>query len=391
MFAPLTGRARLFLLLALLAALTTAAGQHSAAPPAAAQAGPGLIVSVESLGLVTFATGTIFAGTEVGGLSAVTYDAARGVYYVLSDDRSEINPARYYTVGVDLGDGSLDPGDVAFQAVTFLKQKNGDAYPPFSLDPEGAYLLRPGQLYISSEGNADGAPPLDPFVNRFNPDGKLNRELTIPAKFLPDGAETFGVRDNLAFESLTAAPDGRKLATATENALHQDGPASSLTDSSPSRLLEFELGSKRPAREFVYCVEPIPQAPIPPGAFADNGLSEMQALDNQGTFLAMERSFAVGVGNTVILYETSSQGATDVSAIEALGLSGCPAGAITPMSKSLVADFEQDLGLDPDNLEGMAFGPALPDGRLVLLVVSDNNFNPSQTTQFIALAVEFAP
>ena len=60
----------------------------------------------------------------------------------------------------------------------------------------------------------------------------------------------------------------------------------------------------------------------------------------------------------------------------------------TPVSKRLVADFEQDLGIDPDNLEGMTFGPTLPDGRVLLIVVSDNNFNPFQTTQFIALAVE---
>jgi hypothetical protein len=59
-----------------------------------------------------------------------------------------------------------------------------------------------------------------------------------------------------------------------------------------------------------------------------------------------------------------------------------------PMSKELVANFKIDLGVTPDNVEGMTFGPKLPDGRQVLIVVSDNNFNPSQTTQFIALAVE---
>jgi hypothetical protein len=41
----------------------------------------------------------------------------------------------------------------------------------------------------------------------------------------------------------------------------------------------------------------------------------------------------------------------------------------------------------PYNLEGLEFGPQLTDGRMLLIAVSDNNFNPSQTTQFIALAV----
>jgi hypothetical protein len=116
-------------------------------------------------------------------------------------------------------------------------------------------------------------------------------------------------------------------------------------------------------------------------------LVDLQALDNMGTNLAMERSFAVGVGNTVRLYETSVNGATDYSDVTALNWDGCQPSINGVMSKDLVADFEDDLGVTPDNLEGMGFGPYLPDGRRLLIVVSDNNFNPSQVTQFIALAV----
>ena len=72
------------------------------------------VVGVENLGVVTFETGTIFEDTEVGGLSGITYDAARGGYYALSDDRSQTDPARYYTVDIDFADGSLDDGDVTF-------------------------------------------------------------------------------------------------------------------------------------------------------------------------------------------------------------------------------------------------------------------------------------
>ena len=46
-----------------------------------------------------------FMGTQVGGLSGIAYDEARGVYYSLSDDPSQFGPARYYTLAVDLGDG----------------------------------------------------------------------------------------------------------------------------------------------------------------------------------------------------------------------------------------------------------------------------------------------
>jgi 3-phytase/alkaline phosphatase D len=79
------------------------------------------------------------------------------------------------------------------------------------------------------------------------------------------------------------------------------------------------------------------------------------------------------------------RGATDVSGRRALPEN------YDPMPKTLVADLEQDLGVDPDNVEGMILGPVLADGRRALILVSDNNFSESQITQFIALAVELLP
>ena len=45
------------------------------------------VVDVEFLGEVVVPTGTIFDGTEIGGLSSITFDAGRRVYYALSDDQ----------------------------------------------------------------------------------------------------------------------------------------------------------------------------------------------------------------------------------------------------------------------------------------------------------------
>ena len=42
----------------------------------------------------------------------------------------------------------------------------------------------------------------------------------------------------------------------------------------------------------------------------------------------------------------------------------------------------------PSDIEGMTFGPPLPDGRQTLIIVSDNNFGAGQFTQFIVLAVD---
>ena len=111
--------------------------------------------SLEFLGQAIVPTGTTFAGTTVGGLSSITYDAARGVFYSLSDDPSQFQPARFYTVRVDVSDGHLDNGDVAFTGVTTLQAPGGGPYPPPSLDPEGLTLTKSGELIVTSEGIAN--------------------------------------------------------------------------------------------------------------------------------------------------------------------------------------------------------------------------------------------
>ncbi|MBP0000034.1 MAG: phytase [Cyanobacteria bacterium SID2] len=345
------------------------------------------VSNIDLLGEVNFPTGLEFGGTEVGGLSGITYDAERGLYYSLSDDRSQTNPARYYTLNIDLSDGSLDNNDVNFIGVTTLLDRNGEPFPENSLDPEGLALTSYGTLIVSSEGDANNL--VNPFVREYRIDGQQLGEFSVPAKYLPTADNSNGIRNNLAFESLTLTPDGSRLYTATENALNQDGPAATVETSSLSRILEYDLATGQPAREFVYEVEEVPDEPIPADAFSTNGLVELLALDNNGTFLALERAFSVGVGNTVKLYEVNSQGALDVSGENDLFWEeeGIPFEIDPPVQKRLLLDFAE-IGVTPDNLEGLALGPVLPDGRQSLIVVSDNNFNETQSTQFVALALE---
>ena len=346
------------------------------------------VAGYELIGTINIPTGTQFEETEIGGLSSITYDPARDVYYAISDDQGTIDPVRYYTLAIDLSDGQLDPGDITFLEVTTILDPSGVPYAPTSLDPEGLTLAHEGQLYFSSEGFAARTPPVDPFINRMNLNGRHNRSLIIPDKFLPDGTSTQGVRSNLGFESLNVTPDRRTLVTASEGALAQDGPAANLGQSSFARILEYRLSSGKPGAEYVYVVNPVAETPVPENQFRVNGLVELLPLDNLGTMLALERSFSVGAeggGNTIWLYEIRTQEATDVS-----GKFSLLNETFTPVTKRLILNVEEDLGIEPDNIEGMAFGPPLPDGRLPLILVSDNNFAVTQTTQFIMLAVELA-
>jgi myo-inositol-hexaphosphate 3-phosphohydrolase/Ca2+-binding RTX toxin-like protein len=356
------------------------------------------VAGTELLGETNIETGFTFEDTEVGGLSGLVYDAANDVYYAISDDRgSENSNARFYTLEIDLSDGSLDDGDINFTDVTTLLNADGNPFPAGSIDPEGIALTDDNTVYIASEGDASQQIP--PFVNEFSLDGEQLSELPVDEKFVPNAEGTVGIRNNLAFESTTISPDGRFLYTATENALQQDGPAADVDQGSISRIVKYDLTTGEAVAEFGYNVDPVPDVPDPEDEFRTNGLVELLAIDNDGTLLALERGFSVGVGNTVKLYEVNTQGALDVSSEDDLfreepftddGETVEPAPFVIDPAviKEEILDIEADLGIEPDNLEALAFGPPLEDGRPTLIIASDNNFSDGQTTQFITLALD---
>jgi 3-phytase/alkaline phosphatase D len=346
--------------------------------PAAADLVPaaGSASNSQYVGEDVLPTGLMFRGTEVGGLSGLSYDAARNVYYAISDDRSTIDPARFYTLRIGLSDGSLDDGDVSVVDVTRLRDPRGRLFPPGSLDPESIALTPSRTLVITSEGDASQL--IDPFVREFSLRGRQLSDAPVPSYYDPAADGTSGVRTNLGFESGGFTPDGTFFFTGTENALAQDGPTATLTTTSPARILRYDH-SGRPDREFVYVVETVPDPPVPADAFATNGLVELLPL-TPTRLLAMERAFSSGVGNDVRIYLVDTAGATNTLGVRALpaDLTG-----VQVVQKTLVLDLSA-LGVTADNLEGLSFGPVLPDGGQSLLVVSDNNFATTQVTQFLA-------
>jgi hypothetical protein len=337
---------------------------------------------LEVLGQAIVPTGTTFAGTTVGGLSSITYDAGRGVFYSLSDDQSVFAPARFYTLGLDVADGRLDSGDVHFLGVTTLRAPDGQPYAPLSLDPEGLTLAKSGELIVTSEGIA--ARGIAPWVRRYGLDGTLLGNLPVPGAFLPTST-THGVRQNLAFEAAAVAPNGRHLFVGMEGALAQDGPAASLTETSPARILRYNLASGRLERQYVYVTDKIAEPPVPTTNFAVNGLVELLPFNDQ-FMLSMERSFSVGApgtGNTIKLYTVAFPGADNVDGLDSIA---ALLPTLRPAQKTLLLDL-RTLGIPLDNVEGMTFGPDLPDGRRSLVLLSDNNFAATQFTQFLLFAV----
>jgi hypothetical protein len=340
---------------------------------------PGL----QFLGQAIVPTGTTYAGTTVGGLSSITYDASRGVFYSLSDDQSQFNPARFYTLRVDLSAGHLANGDVQFTGVTTLLAPGGQPYAPLSLDPEGLTLTKSGELVVTSEGIA--ARGIPPWVRRYSLGGTFLGDLPVPDAFLPTSV-THGVRQNLAFEAAAVARDGRHLFVGMEGALAQDGPAATLNNASAARILRYNLVTRGLDRQYLYFTDPIAEPPVPPNQFAVSGLVELLPFNDE-FMLSMERSFSVGApgtGNTIKLYSVAFPGADNVNGADSIAGS---LGSIRPVKKTLLLDL-RTLGIPLDNVEGMTIGPTLPDGRRSLVLVSDNNFAASQFTQFLLFAID---
>ena len=342
------------------------------------------VTKVDFLGQATLPTGFSFQKTVVGGLSGITYDPDHKVYYAISDDRSEKAPARFYTLKIDLSQELLKDNGVALGDVTTLLNEANQPFAADSLDPEGIALTSQGTVFISSEGDAERL--IKPFIKEFAlSSGRQLRTLPVPEKFLPVASRKRGIRNNLAFESLTIAPNQKHLFTATENALIQDGPSSAPGTSSRCRILQYNLLTNQLEQEFLYLTQPVATLLNLPGSFS-SGLVDLLAIDNQGHFLSLERSFN-GLGVTIRLFEVSVKGADNIRGIGSLNAVNIS--NIKPVQKKLLLDFQKlQLSKGPlDNIEGLTFGPQLADGQQSLIVVSDNNFNSAQRTQILAFKI----
>ena len=338
------------------------------------------VTQIDFIGRAIFPTGSPFQGTEIGGLSGITYDADKQVYYTISDDRSSKASARFYSLKIDLQSGKLEKDQIEFTKVTTLLNENGKNFPEWSLDPEGIAFTG-NSVFVSSEGDVDRK--ISPFIKEFSLDGKLLKTLPIPDLFLPDDKGTKGIRNNLAFESLTLTPDRKYLFTATENALVQDGAVPSLQSGSPCRILRYDALNGNPERSFVYITEPLPPGANPVGQLTTNGLVDLLAID-ENRLISLERGFSLETGTVIKLFEISLEKGDRIEGLESLKTR---LGEISSAQKRLLLDLET-LKVPLDNIEGLTFGPVLEDGNRGLILVSDNNFSPLQETQILGFKIK---
>jgi prepilin-type N-terminal cleavage/methylation domain-containing protein len=121
------------------------------------------------------------------------------------------------------------------------------------------------------------------------------------------------------------------------------------------------------------------------------GVSEVLAVDAH-RYLVIERDSNAGSdAKFKHIYLADTQAATDVSSIASLPRTQLPE-SVKPISKSLLIDLRDDrfgLGAEAtaEKPEGLCWGPDLPDGRRLLVVCVDNDFEVERQSEFYAFAI----
>ncbi len=332
-----------------------------------------------------------FANTTIGGLSGIDYNPEKEEYYLISDDRSEKNPARFYTARILINNNRID--SVVFIKNTFLSNQMGNFYPnslqdPFHTpDPEALRYNRKNSTFIwSSEGerivNSNSTVLENPAVTEIEPDGKFIDTFQLPSQLIMHASEN-GPRQNGVFEGLTFSPDYKSLFVSVEEPLYQDGPRAGSGDSTGMvRIIQFDIGTKKPVAQFAYIVDPVAHPAITPSSFKINGISDILLYD-KNKFLVVERSYSTGrLSCTIKVFLADISSAENIDKVASVKDK-----QVRSVAKKLILNMD-DLGIYIDNIEGVTFGPTLPNGKRSLIFIADNNFNPLEQTQFLLFEIQ---
>jgi hypothetical protein len=332
-----------------------------------------------------------FKGTTVGGLSSIDYDYAQGLYYMISDDRSAINPARYYAARIFLNEKKID--SVVFVNVTTLLQKNGKPYPGVKQDP--AHTPDPEAMRYdpirkrmawSSEGERvlrDKDTVIEnPSITIMSLNGKYIDTFVLPENLRMRATES-GPRRNGVLEGMSFTNHFRNLYVNVEEPIYEDGERADIVENDAwIRLFKFNVKTKRNTAQYAYKLDPVAYPATPSTAFKVNGVPDILSAGNE-KFIVVERSFSTGrMPCTIKLFLVDLKGADDIK--DNPSLKANP--AKNPLKKKLLLNMDS-LGVYVDNIEGVTFGPRLANGHRTLLLVADNNFDALEKTQFFLFEV----
>lgn len=349
------------------------------------------ISAVKFLGEYDIPYNRSFKNTTIGGLSGIDYDARHNQYYMICDDRSDINPARFYTAQIFINPGGID--SVHFVDVFHMRQPDNSVYPNkktdrlHTPDPE-ALRYNPilKQLVWSSEGERivkeKDTVLENPSVISIDKKGNFINQFELPANLIMHATEN-GPRQNGVLEGMSFADNYTSLFVNVEEPLYEDGPRADVTDNNAFiRILKFDVASKKNTAQYAYKLDPVAYPANPITAFKINGVPDILNIGNN-KFLVIERSFSTGRAPcTIKVFIADINSATDIKDIASLKAGN----NFTPATKKLLLNMD-DLGIYIDNVEGVTFGPVLPNGHKTLVFIADNNFDAKEKAQVLLFEV----
>ena len=317
-------------------------------------------------------------GTKVGGLSGIDYKD--GTYYIACDHPGD---PRFYSSEIIINQNKIDT--VLFSEVIKLDRTSG-FLKTNTLDLEAIRIdSNSGNIVLTSEGAIKQNQK--PSIFYVDSQGNFLKNFSLPEYFTSTGIQQ--PRNNGVFEGLTKDFDNEGFWVGMELPLTKDGSKPKLFPTrSPIRITHFNKNSGEADDQFVISLGNISK--IPWMYFAVNGLTELiQYAPHK--FLVLERAFSAGhgsYGNTVRVFDVNSENASNTLKIQNLRKE-----KYIKATKKLVFDFKSVKkkltdGII-DNVEGMTFGPDLPNGNKTLILISDNNFNSlgKQLNQLILMEV----
>ena len=336
----------------------------------------------------------------LGGFSGTAYSGKDDLYYFLSDRgpkdgavdwscrvqsfRVTTNLEQEPSISVQLVETNLlrDARGIPFTGLASCYERS--AQKTGRLDPEGIRVAPSGNLLISDE--------YGPRLIEFNSSGKLVREFSVPQKLLIENPglskadenpkNVVGRQCNRGMEGLAISLDHQTLYGLMQSPLLQDSYRENITDK-PSglncRLEQLSIDGKS-EKEYLYHLDD-----------NSNKLNEILAC-SETSFVVIERDGEAGddaVFKKLMLISLAN--ATDISSIDKLPPTEIPKDVRAVKKKVLIDLLNPEWNLAgekmPEKIEGLAFGPDLADGRKLLLVSSDNDFERKNASYIYAFAI----
>ena len=118
-------------------------------------------------------------------------------------------PRAFYTLDIDVSDGSLDAGDVTVLVDHDAARPRRPAVPGAEPGPRGPDP-HPRTTRSSSPPRASPAAGIAPFVREFSLSGQQLRELPVPGYFDPGPARPTAYGTTSGFEAAAVTPDGQR-------------------------------------------------------------------------------------------------------------------------------------------------------------------------------------